>query len=60
MDPPAYTPAAKNGEKVWDTRMKIIVGLDYGTTNSGIHPSQFNTDSKDAQILKQKKQASHT
>ncbi|KAE8446939.1 hypothetical protein EG329_011421 [Mollisiaceae sp. DMI_Dod_QoI] len=36
MDPPAYTPAANKSEKPWDTRLKIIVGLDYGTTNSGI------------------------
>jgi len=35
MDPPAYTAAAHKSETVWDTRMKIIVGLDYGTTNSG-------------------------
>jgi hypothetical protein len=35
MDPPAYTPAPNHSDKTWDLRMKIIVGLDYGTTNSG-------------------------
>ena len=37
MDPPSYQsisrPEAAN--KAFENRLKIIVGLDYGTTNSG-------------------------
>lgn len=54
MDPPAYTPAVGKTEKVWDTRMKIIVGLDYGTTNSGIsYVTSDQTSADKIEVIRQ-------
>jgi len=35
MDPPPYESSQSRTSKIFENRLKIIVGLDYGTTNSG-------------------------
>jgi hypothetical protein len=34
-DPPPYESNQNRASKLYENRLKIIVGLDYGTTNSG-------------------------
>jgi molecular chaperone DnaK (HSP70) len=35
LDPPPYESSQSRTSKIFENRLKIIVGLDYGTTNSG-------------------------